>query len=177
MQVSGSSFNEQLSPVSNVKPQQTDNTNTPTQATNNDPQSSELTPQDTSGISNKLTGKQESKFDPAGFKFDDKNEAKYEKVNPLVHLAAAVISIVGGASGASYEDKLGEAVQKGLNESAKFTGKHGLSDDYSINPFGGMRSKIEQPSKNEEAAQRNSNQKSKEESDKMVNQQIANQRP
>lgn len=173
MQVSGSLVNNQITSTSNVKPQQPSNTQT--QSTTESPQNTQLAPQDTSNVNNKLTGKQESKFDPSGFKFDDKNEPKYETVNPLVNLAAAVISIVGGASGASYDPNLGESVQKGLNKSAEFTGKHGLSDDFTINPFGGMRSKIEQPSKEEEAAQRNSNQKSKEESNKMVNQQIANQ--
>lgn len=177
MQVSNSSFNGQVvsnNPVKNTQPStQTQQVPAQTEQTN-------LAPQDSTNVDNKLTGKQESKFDPAGFKFQDKEvnkdkEPKYEKVNPLVHLAAAVLSIAGGVSGASYNENLNQSVNNGLRESADFTGRHGLSDDYTMNPFGGMRSEIKQTSKEEEA-QRQENQRAKEASDKMVNQKITNQR-
>lgn len=175
MQVSGSSFNEQLSPVSNVKPQQPSN-NTQSQPTSEPTQPAQLNTEDKSDVNNKLTGKQESKFEPSGFKFIDKKDKEYEKSNALVHLAAAVIGLVGGAQGAAYNEKLGDATIKSIDKAADFSSRHGLSPDVDINPFGGMRKKIDQP-KNEEADQNLSNQKAREASDKMINQQIANQQP
>jgi hypothetical protein len=81
-----------------------------------------------------LVTKYASGSSPTAVSFGDPPEPAEEKksVNPLVGLAAAVLSIVGGMAGAADNPELDNAVNHTLDETNQFLMKHGTATDIDV---------------------------------------------